>query len=70
MFGLGVWLSPDEARRAPLRSAKVLRSLREATTELAAASKLELRNLAFCEQVESFGWYTEFPRNEFSPSSR
>ena len=39
MFGLGVWLSPDEARRAPLRSAKVLRSLRDATTELAAGQQ-------------------------------
>ena len=70
MFGLGMWLSPDEARRAPLRTAKVLRSLREATTELAAASKLELRNLVFCERVEQFGWYTEFPRNEFRPKQQ
>jgi hypothetical protein len=70
MFGLGMWLSPDEARRAPLRTAKVLRSLRDATTELAAASKLELRNLVFCERVEQFGWYTEFPRNEFRPKQQ
>jgi hypothetical protein len=70
MFGLGVWLSPDEARRAPLRTAKVLRSLREATTELAGASKLDLRNLVFCERVEQFGWYTEFPRNEFRPKQQ
>jgi hypothetical protein len=70
MFGLGVWLSPDEARRAPLRSAKALRSLREATTELSAASKLEVRNVNFCEQVEHFGWYTEFPRKEFQPKQQ
>jgi hypothetical protein len=67
MFGLGVWLSPDEARRAPLRTAKVLHSLRDATGDLAPSSKLELRNLAFCERVEYFGWYTEFPRKEFLP---
>jgi hypothetical protein len=67
MFSLGVWLSPDESRRAPLRTAKVLRSLRDATTELAAASKLEVRNLAFCTDVDAFGWYREFPRNEFQP---
>jgi hypothetical protein len=65
MFGLGVWLSPDEARRQSLRSAKVLHSLREATSELAAASKLEVRKIAFCERVDYYGWYTEFPRNEF-----
>jgi hypothetical protein len=67
MFGLGVWLSPDEARRASLRTAKVLHSLRDATTDLAASSKLELRNLVFCERVDYFGWYTEFPRKEFRP---
>jgi hypothetical protein len=67
MFSLGVWLSPEESRRAPLRTAKVLRSLRDATTELAAASKLEVRNLAFCTDVDAFGWYREFPRNEFQP---
>jgi hypothetical protein len=70
MFGMGVWLSPDESRRAPLRSAKVLHSLREANGELAAASKLELRNLVFCERVDHFGWYTEFPRREFQPKQQ
>lgn len=70
MFGLGIWLSPDEARRAPLRGAKVLRSLREASTELAAASKLELRNLVFCERVDQYGWFSEFPRNEFQPKQQ
>jgi len=65
IFGLGVWLSPDEARRAPLRTAKVLQSLREAMGELAASSKLTMPKLCFCERVEYFGWYTEFPRNEF-----
>ena len=70
MFGVGVWLSPDEARRAPLRSAKVLRSLRDATNDLAAASKLEVRNLVFCERVDHFGWYSEFPRKEFQPKQQ
>ncbi|HZN35719.1 MAG TPA: hypothetical protein VFB80_17940 [Pirellulaceae bacterium] len=70
MFGLGVWLSPDEAHRTPLRSAKVLKSLREATADLSMASKLELRNLAFCEKVDSYGWYTEFPRSEFAPKQQ
>ncbi len=70
MFGLGVWLSPDEARRAPLRTAKVLHSLRDATSDLTAASKLELKNLTFCERVDQFGWYTEFPRKEFQPKQQ
>ena len=70
MFGLGVWLSPDEARRVPLRAAKVVQSLREATTDLAAGSKLTLPKLCFCERVDYFGWYTEFPRNEFQPKQQ
>lgn len=70
MFGLGVWLSPDEARRAPLRTAKVLHSLRDATSDLTASSKLELKNLALCERVDQFGWYTEFPRKEFQPKQQ
>jgi hypothetical protein len=70
MFGLGVWLSPDEARRAPLRTAKVLHSLRDATSDLTASSKLELKNLTFCERVDQFGWYSEFPRKEFQPKQQ
>jgi hypothetical protein len=70
MFGLGVWLSPDEARRPPLRAGKVLKSLREATSELAAASKLALPKLVFCERVEYFGSYAEFPRHEFQPKQQ
>jgi len=70
MFGLGVWLSPDEARRAPLRTAKVLESFREATKELAATSKLTIPKLCFCERVDCFGSYSEFPRNEFQPKQQ
>jgi hypothetical protein len=70
MFGLGVWLSPDEARRSALRGAKVLHSLRDASSELASGSKLELRNLVFCERVDHFGWYSEFPKNEFQPKQQ
>ncbi len=70
MFGLSTWLTTEEARRAPLRNARVMRSLREATGELAAASKLDLRNLAFCERVQSYGWFTEFARNEFQPKQQ
>ncbi|MEX2176322.1 MAG: hypothetical protein WD872_18310 [Pirellulaceae bacterium] len=65
MFGLSTWLT-EETHRAPLRNARVMRSLREASSELAAASKLDLRNLALCERVESFGWFTEFARNDFA----
>jgi len=70
MFGLSTWFADHQAHRGPFRAARVLRSLRDASSELAAASKLDLRNLAFCERVESFGWFTEFTRNEFLPKQQ
>lgn len=70
MFALTTWLSPDDSRRSSLRNAKILRSLQEVNNRLSAASKLDLKSLIFCEKVESFGWYTEFPRAEFSPKQQ
>jgi hypothetical protein len=70
MFGLSIWLTAEEARRGPLRNARVMRSLRDAASELSAASKLDLRNLAFCERVQSYGWITEFVRNDFQPKQQ
>lgn len=70
MFALTTWLSPDDAKRSSLRNAKILRSLDEVNHRLSAVSKLDLKNLMFCEKVESFGWYTEFPRAEFTPKQQ
>lgn len=70
MFALTTWLSPDDARRSSLRNAKILRALTEVEDRLSAVSKLDLKNLTFCEKVESFGWYTEFPRAEFTPKQQ
>ncbi len=67
MFGLTTWLAEDELRRTGHRNAKVLHSLRAASQQLSAVSRLELRNLAFCEKVDYFGWYQAFPRAEFKP---
>jgi hypothetical protein len=65
MFGLNTWLSPEEERRPSLRNARVLRSFKQAAAELAAAAKLDVANLRFCENVEGFGWYKEFPTTQF-----
>jgi hypothetical protein len=67
LMGLATWMSADEARRPTLRNAKIVREIRDAAAELAAASKLDVRNLAFCEKVESYGWYTEFTKSQFKP---
>lgn len=53
--------SPVPDRRNKL----ALRYLREAVQHLAAASSLDVRNLAICRRVESFGQYTEFEPYEF-----
>jgi hypothetical protein len=66
MFGLSTWLSPDEQRRASLRNARVLRSLRDAAVQLSAAARLDVRNLRFCESVDGYGWYKEFPAAKFA----
>jgi hypothetical protein len=53
---------PVIGRRAKL----ALRHLREAVQHLGAASSLDVRNLAVCQRVESFGRYTEFEPYEFT----
>jgi hypothetical protein len=70
LFGLAAFMADEPASRSAHRNAKVLRSLRDATSELAAGSRLDLRNMTFCEKVEYFGWYTEFSRYEFSPKQQ
>lgn len=67
MYGLSTWQSREEGTRPILRNAKIQRALRDAAHELAKTSKLDLRNLTFCESVDSFGWFTEFPRRTFRP---
>lgn len=70
LMGLATWMNADEAHRPTLRNAKIVREIRDAAAELAAASKLDVRNLAFCEKVESYGWYTEFSRSQFKPKQQ
>lgn len=70
MYGLSTWQSREEGNRPILRNAKIQRALRDAAHELAKTSKLDLRNLTFCERVDSFGWFTEFPRRTIRPGEQ
>jgi len=70
MYGLSTWQSREEGTRPILRNAKIQRALRDAAHELAKTSKLDLRNLTFCERVDSFGWFTEFPRRTIKPGEQ
>jgi hypothetical protein len=70
MFGLSQFLSEEDYRRPSHRNARVAKALRDAIRELTPASRLELKNLTFCERVEQFGWFTEFRRAEFAPKQQ
>ena len=45
-----------------------LQSQRKATTHAAALSNLEVQNVAFCTEVDSFGIISKFPQYHFSPN--
>lgn len=70
MFGLAQFFSKEDARRPAHRNARVAKALRDAIRELTPASRLELKNLTFCERVEQYGWFTEFRRAEFAPKQQ
>ncbi len=66
-FGLLQLIAPDGPPVASRRAKLALRPLREALQHLAALAPLDVRNLAICQKVESFGRYTEFTPYEFRP---
>ncbi len=63
--GLSVYLSDGGTPREDHRANLALQHLRQAADQLSAKSSLELRNVAFCTQVESYGRYTKFKRYDF-----
>ncbi|MAD80506.1 MAG: hypothetical protein CMJ50_06645 [Planctomycetaceae bacterium] len=64
---LVIFLDADEKNTSSRRSALTLRSLRVAADHLANISKLDVRNLAFCSKVESYGRFDEFKTYGFKP---
>jgi hypothetical protein len=67
LYGLAVFLDDEGAPIADRRARLALRELQQGMHHLAAASGLDVRNLAFCPQVFSFGNYVEFTPAEFRP---
>jgi hypothetical protein len=55
--------NPVESKRYTL----AMISQRKALTNLAAVSNLEVRNAAFCSEVEGFGVVEKFPDHNFKP---
>ena len=67
MHALLLALNADEKHAPSRRAALVLRELRSAQDHLSKLSALDVRNLAFCKAVDSYGCYTEFPTQTFRP---
>lgn len=57
----------DDKHTSSRRAALARRELRDASDHLANMSSLDVRNLAFCEKVESFGRYAPFKSTAFKP---
>ncbi len=54
---------PDSAERAT----QTIAQLKTAALRLQANARLELKNVAFCHKIASFGNYQRFKRDEFTP---
>jgi hypothetical protein len=67
LYAMHVLLDAAETPRLDLRARLALIELRESQGRLGVLSTLEVRNLAFCTAVQSYGVYTEFPEKRFQP---
>ena len=54
---------PDSAERAT----QTITQLQVASLRLQEKARLELKNLAFCQKITSFGTYQRFKRDQFTP---
>jgi hypothetical protein len=52
------------------RATQTIAQLRAAVHKLQEKSKLELRNVAFCDKIENYGRYERFKRDEFTPGQQ
>jgi len=59
--------NPDANPAKARHWSSVMMSQREATAHLAAVSNLEVRSVAFCTQVDGYGVFTRFAKNQFTP---
>ncbi len=70
---LGLWtiIDPDGHPVPGRRFSAALPQLREATTQLAAATdSLDVRSLAFCTEIESYGQIKKFANKRFKPGQQ
>jgi hypothetical protein len=70
LYGLLVSLDADEQHVSTRRAALALRNLRAAADHLANLSTLDVKGLAFCPQVYSFGHIVEYDSRTFQPGQQ
>jgi hypothetical protein len=67
IFGLTTFLDADRNADESRRAAAACVALREAGAKLGELATLTVRNLAFCNEVHSFGVYKKFAKYDFQP---
>jgi hypothetical protein len=70
---LGMWSMVDTAGHpvAARRWSAALPEIRQATQQLASAAEaLDIRSLAFCREIQSYGQTTKFDSNRFEPGQK
>jgi hypothetical protein len=66
-YGLATLMDADHNPDTPRRAAEGTQHLRMATTKLAEASNLTLRNMALCSEVNGYGNHRPFTKYRFKP---
>jgi hypothetical protein len=67
LFGLSALLDTQRTPDTMARAAEAKQHLGEGLSRLGELAPLLVRNLSFCTVVQSYGCYTPFKKNEFSP---
>ena len=70
IYGLATWLDTRGTSDPSRRAAEAATHLNRAMSRLREASPLLVRNVAFCTEVNSYGVYQQFAKNEFKPSQQ
>jgi hypothetical protein len=70
LFGLATLLETEQIADPTRRAGEAERHLVEAIARLGESSPLVVKNLAFVTDVQSFGAYKPFTKNEFAPGQR
>jgi hypothetical protein len=66
-WGLTNYFDTASIPSSPDRAAQTVAQMTNAVLRLQEKARLELRNVAFCHKISSFGNYEKYPRDEFSP---